>query len=384
MRKLNEKYAFATAVAWLVLLLASCDGPATDATFMLTDDGVDMPVEEARGLRILQVSDGYKVEVRNPQDTSQVLGRYHFSRKRKSKTGKETVIRIPVENVALNSTTFVPYFVRMGAHEAIGGVSYANRVTNTLVKAQVDAGYTREISSGDALDIERLLMIEPDAVMAYIYGNSSFENVESNGIPVVMNMEYSESTPLGRAEWVKLVGCMLDSYDQAEALYNEISTTYHEVRQVAKDIKGAPVVFSGSKYERMWFAPGNASFVAQFIRDAGGRYAFQNIEGQGNVQLEFETVLNKVSKADYWGLVVSSATPVKLSTLLDIAPEYSLIKAFREGNVFVCNTSLSDYFGDAVMEPEVILADLVSIIHPGSLPGHAHVYFRPVEVDIQF
>ncbi len=364
----------------LVLLLAGCGNPGEDPTF--SRKGEVRPMNYTSGLRIQEVADGYKVQVRNPQDTTEVLGEYHFSRKGKTNASTGT-IKIPVANVALNSTTFVPFFDKLDAHDLIGGVSYANRVSNARVKQRFDEGLTLEIAGGDGLDMERLLMVDPEVLMVYKFGESNFQRVQEQGIPVVMNMEYMESEPLGRAEWIKLIGCMLDRYDEAEKLFENIARDYNEVRELAASTERNPVVFSGSKYEKVWFAPGNKTFVSQFIRDAGGVYAFEHIEGQGNVELDFENVLATINTADYWGLIVSSREDFRLSDLLKMAPEYALINAFREGQVFVCNTAKSDYFGEAVMEPQVILADLVAILHPDLMAGHKHVYFHPVVVDIK-
>ncbi len=369
-------------VAALAVLVASCSGGGSDPAFVRNAPGT-LEVSHASGLRIERLSDGYLVEVRNPQDTAVLMGTYRFSRNSLNTTHSYTAIQIPVQRAALNSTTFVPFFAHMDAHEAIVGVSYANRVTDERVKAQWDAGTTLEIAGGDGLDMERVLMCNPDVVMAYIFGNANYTKVIEAGLPLVLNMEYKESTPLGRAEWIKLIGIMLDRYEEAEAIFKGIEKRYKEVQEQAASAPHKPTVFSGSKYERTWFTPGNASFVAQFIRDAGAVYAFEHIEGQGNTELDFESVLSTLNTADYWGLIVSSREEFTLSQLLSIAPEYATINAFKQGQVFVCNTYQSDYFGAAVMEPEVILADLVSIIHPGLMPEHEYTYFRPVVVDVK-
>lgn len=367
----------------LLFFAASCGEPGADPAFKAGGKAEPLSVSHSEGLRIEKTDDGFRVQVRNPRDTAEIYGTYHLSRRKQTSAGgDETVIRIPVQRTALNSTTFVPFFEKIDAHEVITGVSYANRVTNDRVKARIDAGEAIEIAGGDGIDTERLLMSAPDVLMAYMYNASDFSKIEDLGIPVIMNMEYAESTPLGRAEWVKLVGCLTDRYEEAEELFDVIARTYSNLRDLARDADYYPVVFSGSKYESKWFTPGNRSFVAQYIRDAGARYAFQHVEGQSNVELDFESVLSTLVKADYWGLIVSDNNEFKLSSLIRMEPQYALFKSFKEGQVFVCNTAKSDYFGDAVLEPHLVLADLIGILHPDRLPGHDFNYFRPVVVDV--
>ena len=379
-RKCVPMLATVLGALWLV---ACGPGGGADPAFTAKGKVTEAPVHHASGLRIQKLNDGFRVEVRNPQDTSEVIGKYRFARRNSRAAEGETVVKIPVTNMALNSTTFVPYFEKLDAHELIGGVTYTDRITNARVKRLVEEGKTLEIAGGDGINMERLLMVDPDALMAYRYGSSDFSNIEAQGIPVVMNMEYMETTPLGRAEWVKLIGCLLDRYDEAEALFDGIETEYLRLSELARSADYYPVVFSGSKYESKWFTPGNKSFVAQFIRDSGARYAFNHIEGQGNVELDFESVLSKLVKADYWGLIVSSQEEFALSNLLQMEPRYALFNSFKDGQVFVCNTAKSDYFGDAVLEPEVVLADLIAVIHPDLLPDHGHTYFRPVVIDVK-
>jgi iron complex transport system substrate-binding protein len=377
----NLRWATGLCFACLALLTA-CGEAGSDPAFVKIEEAKSLEIKYSTGLRISEIGDGYRVEVRNPQDSTELLATYHFSRKEGSNNAEQSVLHIPTASVALNSTTFVPYFDKMNALENIAAVSYTSRVSNPKLQEKIKAGEVLEIAGSDGVDMERLLKSEPDALMAYVFGESSFEHIKAQDIPVILNMEYLETNPLGRAEWVKLIGCMLDRYDEADALFNDIVMYYNEVRNLANTATSSPVVFSGSKYEKVWFTPGNGSFVAQFIRDAGATYAFEHIDGQGNVELDFESVLSTINVADYWGLIVSSPTEFMLSDLLRLAPEYALFNAFKQGQVFVCNTTKSDYFGEAVLEPQVILADLVAILHPELLPRHQHTYFRPVLVDI--
>lgn len=384
---LSAPISILIAGIFLALTFTSCGGGADtgDRAFVRTAGNAGSgSVSHSTSLRIELVDDGYYVEVRNPMDTSEVLASYHLSRKNKTEIGEEhSTIRIPIERMALGSTTFVPYFEHLGAAQVIRGVTYATQVRSEEIAEQVNEGFTLEIAGDTGIDPERLLMTDADVAMVYLYGNSNFRQLQELGIPVVLNMEYQESSPLARAEWVKLSACLLDRLAEAEAIFGEIEDRYMEISQLAKDASYAPKVFSGSKYERKWFAPGRSSFVAQYIRDAGGRYAFEHVEGSGSVELDFESVLSTLVKCDYWGLITSSEEEFALSHLIRVDPQYALFEAFRSGQVFVCNTAKSDYFGNAVMEPDVVLADLVAIIHPDLLPGHESVYFHLAVRDVK-
>jgi iron complex transport system substrate-binding protein len=244
--------------------------------------------------------------------------------------------------------------------------------------ARLKSGAAIEITSGNDLDFEQLLKLAPDVLMVYQYADSDFSRYTEEGIPVVMNMEFAESTPLGRAEWIKLVGCLTGKLKESVEIFDGIEKRYRDLRTQVAFKSSLPLVFTGSKYGSSWFAPGRDSFIAQYIRDAGGIYSFEHIEGQGSTELDFEGVVSIITQADYWGFLISSEDEFSYQQVLEMDGIYSELKAFKRGQIFVCNTAKVDYFGDAVMEPDRILADLIGVFHPDLTPDHVFHYFRPI------
>jgi len=139
-----------------------------------------------------------------------------------------------------------------------------------------------------------------------------------------------------------------------------------------------PSAFTGSRYGDFWYAPGSDSYIAKFIRDAGAIYTFDHIEGQESAELDFEQALTTISEADYWGLVVSSEERFTSKDILEMSPLYENLKAFKDNQIFICNTAEKDYFGNAVMEPHLILSDLHQIFHPNTETDSTFHYFKPI------
>jgi iron complex transport system substrate-binding protein len=361
----------------LSLCLFSCTGSSDKEAENQPKGYQGLKIKYSTGLRIWKKDAGYKVQVRNPQDTAEVMATWYFQ---KGYNGQSTdTIAIPVKTAALNSTTFIAFFDKLDAIGLVDGVTYTDRVMNKAMKRRIDKGQAKEITSAGELDFEKVLALQPSAFMAYTYGDSDFSRLEEQGIPVVLNMEYLESHPLGRAEWIKLVGCMLDKYDLAEGLFSEVEARYNELKSKAALRSSMPTVFTGSRYKDIWYAPGNASYVANYLRDAGSNYVFRDIEGHGSAEIDYEVALQKVSGADYWGMVLSQEEEFTMKDVEKMDEKYTRFKAFKKQQVFYCNTAQDDYFGDAVMEPHYILADLIAIFHPEILPGHEFHYFRPIE-----
>jgi len=331
----------------------------------------------ADGLKIWKSDAEYRVEIRNPRDTSEMIASYFFSPKANSKS--TDTISIPVRTAALNSTTFIAYFDKLGKAGLITGVTFADRVINENLLDQVAENKTVELTSGGELDFEKILALHPDVFMAYSYGESDFSRIEKQGIPVVLNMEYLEGHPLGRAEWIKLAGIITGKVELADSIYRAIESRYLALKKSASSAKPLPSVFTGSRYNEIWYAPGRDSYIANYITDAGANYVFNNLKGAGSHEIDYETALKAISDADYWGMVTSYTKPFTMQSVLEMDKFYGNFKAFRDSNIFVCNAAQTDYFGEAVMEPEIILADMIAILHPEILLKHENKYFHLVE-----
>lgn len=356
------------------LFLYSCT--ETKPNQSAPQDYQKVQINHSQGLRIWKNADTYKVEIRNPRDTAKLMATYYFD-PQKSKSQGDT-ITIPIQKAALNSTTFIAFFDKLGFADKVKGVTFTDRVMNPHLKDQIAKSETVELISAGELDFEKVIALQPDVFMAYSYAESDFSRIEAQHIPVVLNMEYLELTPLGRAEWIKLVGILTGNYNRADSVFTEVERSYKQVQSKVAEINNKPSVFTGSRYQNSWYAPGRDSYIANYIRDAGGGYVFDNLEGAGSTEIDFEVALKAISDADYWGMVVSQDEPYTLETVREEDPRYADFNSFRADHIFVCNAAKTDYFGDAVMEPNEILKDMVAILHRDIIPNRDYRYFHPL------
>ena len=336
-----------------------------------------LQIDYAQGLRIWKKGNEYRIEIRNPRDTSELLKSYLFTTQNVG--DKSDSISIPIKTAALNSTTFIAYFDKLGEAEVVTGVTFADRMMNKNLLKQVAQNKTIELTSAGELDFEKVLSLNPDVFMAYSYGESDFSRIEKQGIPVVLNMEYLETHPLGRAEWIKLAGILTGKAEEADSIFKSIESRYRDLQTKVTGSSSYLSVFTGSRYNDIWYAPGSDSYIANYIRDAGGSYVFDNLKGAASHEIDYESALKAISVADFWGMVTSQEEPFTMRSVLKMDSYYGEFKSFRDSNIFVCNAAKTDYFGDAVMEPDVILADMIAILHPDVLPDYDGKYFRRVE-----
>lgn len=117
--------------------------------------------------------------------------------------------------------------------------------------------------------------------------------------------------------------------------------------------------------------------MATLINDAGGRYWFADSMVNGNIPVALEHVLLAATECANFGMVMAKDGKVDGRELVGGDTRLAAIDAVHKGG-FVGNTSRSDLFGRALLEPDIILHDLRCIFHPRSCSGYQPTYFFPV------
>ncbi len=322
----------------------------------------------AKGFEIQQLSDSSKViilfNLEKPGDTLQKI---HW---------KPT----DVKSIACVSTTHIVMLDKLGRLNDLKGVGFADMVRNKNTRVLIDKGEIVNLSTGHDIDAEVVYGIQPQLLFVYPFGGNNYDKYLKRGIGCVQVSEYLETHPLGRAEWVKLFGVLLGEEQKADSVFNYIKNEYNSLKlQIEKTVMEKPTVFSASYSNGNWFAPPGNSFAAQFIVDAGGNYIFSDSLKAGNIVLPFEAMYERVYDVDYWGKIIFEPGSLTLDKIKNEDSRLTQIKSFKNKNIFYCNAAETDYHGDAVLEPEIILSDLTAIFHPSLLSGHKAVYFKRVE-----
>lgn len=282
-----------------------------------------------------------------------------------------------LDRVALVSTTHASFFSILGRADAVVGCAYADRLRDTAVARLAAAGKLAEIAGPEGTDRERVLLLAPDALLTYPYG-TGWSMPLRTGPPQVPIAEYLEPHPLGRAEWVRAFGLLLGEEQAADSIYQRIVQRYEAVQAELAIDSARPPVFFGSAWKGSWSVPAGNSYMAHLIADAGGHYLFAGHDAQGNIDIDLEQVLETGRKARYWGRILEQRGGVAAADVADHDDRILALPAFRDQGGFYANSMESDLFGQAGLEPDVVLRDLMAIFHPRHFPGHNAVYFRPV------
>lgn len=296
--------------------------------------------------------------------------------------GATAVIEIPVQRVVALSTTHLPYLDELGQVEALVGVGQFAFVNNPNVRRKIDQGDLVEMASGQSLNLEQLLLAEPDLVMAIATGNAeadSPQRLQQAGLPVVAVAEFQENLPLGRAEWLKFTALFFNQEALAEERFAAIATEYNRLRELTATVTDRPTVFSGSSYEGTWYVPGGKSYAAQLFRDAGADYLWADLDQANSLPLDVEAVYDRAAMADFW--LNGGLDWQTLGDALAADPRHGKFRALQQNQMFNNNARLNDgggndYWESGSLYPHWILADLIHIFHPNLLSDHQLIYYQ--------
>ena len=296
----------------------------------------------------------------------------------------EQIITVPVQRLISMSTTYLPVLDDLGLLDRLVGLDDATYVSNQKVVELFTAGKIKAIGSGATINVEAAIELKPDLILTYGSGSADFDShpkLLEAGLKVVLNAEWLDTSPLGRAEWGKFIAVFFNEEAAAESWYTKIAEHYAEVKAIAATASGTPKLAYGTPYQGTWYLPGGASFAAQLIRDAGATFPYADDKSTASLPLSFEEAYSTTRDATYW---INLPFVTDLAALLAQDSRFAEFDAFKTGNVW--NNDLrsnaaggSDYYESAVVRPDLVLADLVAIVHPDKMPGHEFYYYRQLK-----
>lgn len=293
------------------------------------------------------------------------------------------VIRIPVESIVCTSTTHIPLLDYLNETDKLTGFPTTDYISSEKMRKRIDAGKVAELGVDKGMNLERLAVLKPDVVMGYVMSSDygQFRKMEDLGIPVVINAEYLEKHPLGRAEWIKFMALFFNREKEADSVFRGIEKNYLEVKAMTDNIRQKPTVLSGVLYGDAWFLPGGENYASRILKDAGCDYVWGDDPSNGFLQMSFEKVYEKAHNADLW---IGTAQFNDLRSLENADHRYAKFRPFREKRVYTYDARRGAKGGSEFLElgylrPDLIIKDLVRIAHPDLLPDHRLYFHKKLE-----
>lgn len=295
----------------------------------------------------------------------------------------DAVVKVPIKEIVVTSTTHIPSLDMLNETETLVGFPDLDFISTESARERIDAGKVMGIGKNEDINVERLLELSPDVVIGFAVDglDPKLRTIARAGIPVLYNSDWVETTPLGKAEWIKFFGALYGKYELATEVFEQVEQDYLKTKELAKKAVDKPTVLSGAMYKDIWFIAQGNSWAAQFIADAQGEYLWKDSEGTGSISLGMENVLEKAHGADIW---LNPSAFISKSEMDKANKVYAEFDAYKTGNIYsyvpkIGPTGGVIYFELAPNRPDLVLKDMVHIFHPELLPNYTPYFYTKLE-----
>ncbi|MFB0909385.1 MAG: ABC transporter substrate-binding protein [Flavobacterium sp.] len=294
-----------------------------------------------------------------------------------------TAIQIPITSIVVTSTTHIPALEMLGVENTLVGFPNTDYISSEKTRKRIDVGKVREVGKNENLNTEVLIDMQPDLIVGFGLNNSnpSLDILQKSGLKVMFNGDWTEQTPLGKAEWIKFFGALYGLDSTANSVFSEIEKEYNTTLALAKKATRKPTVLSGSMFQDQWYVPQGKSWASLFLKDAQADYLWKDTKGTGSISLPFEIILEKAQQAEFW---IAPGDFSSLKQMSDSNPHYGEFEAFKNKKVYsyALNKGAKGgilYFEWSPTRPDWVLKDFIKIFHPELVPNHTLFFFQKLE-----
>ncbi len=385
-----KKKKYILWIATMAIILTACQGGKTAAG--MEEGGDTLQMKYAQLLTIVSHDEqGYtEVKVHNPWKEGTELHRYilvpkgkegdatmaklagqaHGEGKKAATLGVKTdTVRTPLESNLVFTAPHCQLLTELGCQNAITGVcdkDYIN-IPDIKSRAQADAKVAHPIMDcGSSMqpDIERIIALHPEALLISPFeNNGGYGKLDKLRIPIIETADYMETSPLGRAEWIKLYGLLLGS-SKADSLFSAIEKEYLQLKAEAAKLPLGLSILTERKTGNVWYVPGGKSTMGILLRDAHAKYIFADDQHSGSLSMSPEQIIAKGNQVDVWAFKYFGGNALTKQDLLAEYQGYQALKAFQSGNIYETDTSCEPYFELTSFHPEILLREFIILSHP--------------------
>lgn len=377
--------------ALVVLLVVACQGGKTASG----EGGDTLQMKYAELLTIVKHNDGAYTEaiIENPWKKGTTLHKYILVPK--GNEGDETVsrlkddirenatlqmgshcdiVRTPLESNVVFTAPHCQLMYELGCKNAITGVCDKDYINISDIKERVDCGSSMQP------DIERIIALKPEGLFISPFENSGgYGKLDKLHIPIIETADYMETSPLGRAEWMKFYGLLFKSEERSDSLFSSIEKEYMTLKAEAAKLPQGLSILTERKMGSVWYVPGGKSTMGILLKDANAKYIFADDTHSGSLAYGPERILSKGTQIDVWAFKYFGGKALSKSDLLAEYEGYKALKTFNQNCIYQVDTSTQPYFELTSFHPEILLREFIILAHPkatqfGKLRFYQHLF----------
>ncbi len=367
----------------ILIALFSCKKDVNN-TASETAEAIPLPLKYAKGFAVTDFGTHKILEIKNPWPNAETTYKYILVNNDSELAHKDiNTVSIPIKNIVVTSTTHIPALELLDVENTLIGFPGSEYISSETIRQRIDNGYVRELGKNEGINTEVLLELNPEVVIAFgIDGNNkTYETIKKSNIPVIYNGDWTEASPLAKAEWIKFFGVLFNKEKEADSIFNHIEKNYLKATKIASNVLKQPSILSGAMHKDIWYLPSGTSTEAQFLKDANTNYLWKDSSGSGSLALNFETVYERAKDADIW---LSPSNYSSLEALEKANAHYSTFKSFENKTVYSFTNTTGEtggslYFELGMARPDLVLKDIIKICHPELLLDYEPFFFKPLE-----
>ena len=343
----------------------------------------EIPLQYATLLQLTAADSFTIATIKDPYDTTKILQSYCLLEKDvtppKALPKATTIIRIPLQRAAIFSSVHLALLQELHAIRQVRGVCDTQFIIDQNLQALIR--HRRLTNYGGSLrpDLELLVATRADALLVSSLVDVDRPELRKTGIPIIECADYLETSALGRAEWVKFFGLLFGKGQAADSIFRQVEDRYQSLTRQVRTLRQRPSLLVETKQGGVWYVPGGKSTMGEIYQSAVANYLFSYLNKSGSVALSFETIYKKALNADFWLIKYGDTTSLSYQRLKASYTHYSAFKAFRQHNIYACNTLQKSFYEETPFHPERLLEDLIKLFHPQLLPDHRLRYFEPLQ-----
>ena len=308
---------------------------------------------------------GFTIDIHNDSTTITI-----YSPWQKGKVMQQLAFNQAYERIVCTSATHMGFISELGMMDKVVGVCRPNRVYNL---SEEDRERITDIGDDMQPSMEKILLLNPDLVILYTYaqGDPIPAQVEALGIPILYCNEWTETTPLARAEWIRVFGAVFGCSTKADSIFASVRDAYAQLKVDSLKFKGKSLM-SGMSWRGTWYVPAGGTFMGNLFRDAGAQYKYEDNPSTASIPLTMEHALQDFATTDIW--VGCEANT--LQELAAIDSKHTWFKAYQTRQVYnfrrrLLPSGANDFWESGTVHPERILSDLKKVLHGDT----THLYY---------
>ncbi|GAA4823440.1 ABC transporter substrate-binding protein [Algivirga pacifica] len=367
----------------LVIAFSSCNSSSRKVNHSILP--AHNLVEDAKGFELYPSNEGYSIlHIINPFEENDTLKYILLPKQVKTPKQFEHLSRIsvPVKNIAALSSTHIGMLAALNSSKTISGVSNLNYVGNSTVQERAQEGNVLEIGQNGQLNYENILQSHTEVILSIGMQASNYQEhpaLKPMQVSVIPVAEWQETTALGRAEWIKLIGTLVGKEKEAITYYTYLKREWERYTAlVSHDSTPNPKIIVGAPFKDVWHIPAGNSFKAHLYQAAKGDYLWADSKGEGSLPLSLETVYPKALQANIW-LDAGFVHSIEELTLKD--ERFKNFPVIKTGEVYapikqIAPNGVNLFWENSVTTPHLLLADYIRIFHPGILENDSMVFYQ--------